>query len=125
MYLCPLAVLLVFAIGVVILSIVVPRIQERQQAMDDFGYSAALYGVTAPNDQQQAQQEASVPGPGNDAALTETESAPGEIALAAGDPLLDDERPPEIASFDPLLNDLGFPEPEETERAPSTSEEQS
>jgi hypothetical protein len=40
MYLCPLGVLLVFAMGVLVLSIVLPRIQERRQAQQ--GYAPAL-----------------------------------------------------------------------------------
>jgi hypothetical protein len=48
MYLCPLAILLIFAIGVIVLSFVLPRIRERREdapptfatAFDDPGFSA-------------------------------------------------------------------------------------
>jgi hypothetical protein len=47
-YLCPLSVLLVFAIGVLILSIVMPRIQERRQGMETFQNAVSVYGVVSP-----------------------------------------------------------------------------
>ena len=40
MYLCPLAVLLVFAVGVLVLSVVLPRLQERNQ--DVVGVEATM-----------------------------------------------------------------------------------
>ena len=37
MYLCPLGVLVIFAVGVLVLSIALPRIQERRRAQDVYG----------------------------------------------------------------------------------------
>jgi hypothetical protein len=59
MYLCPLAILLVFAIGVIVLSFVLPRIRERREAspaftttFGDSGFSSddALPETTSPGD---------------------------------------------------------------------------
>ena len=36
MYLCPLGILIAFAAGVLVLSIVLPRLQERRPAEDEF-----------------------------------------------------------------------------------------
>jgi hypothetical protein len=129
MYLCPLAVLLIFAVGVVILSIVVPRIQERQQDLDDLSYSATLYGVTSSNnDERRRQQETLSPAADGatydpDEPLPEDDHSPQGVPFDPDESLLDDERPPEGVSFDPLLDELAPSDGQETERAPSTSEE--
>jgi hypothetical protein len=46
-YLCPLTILLVFAIGVLVLSIVMPRLQERRQGFETFQHAVAAYGGVA------------------------------------------------------------------------------
>jgi hypothetical protein len=51
-YLCPLSVLLVFAIGVLVLSIVMPRIQERRQGFETFRHAVSVYGVASPDEQE-------------------------------------------------------------------------
>jgi hypothetical protein len=40
MYLCPLGILVVFAVGVLGLSIVLPRIQERRQEQESYTMTA-------------------------------------------------------------------------------------
>jgi hypothetical protein len=50
-YLCPLSVLLAFAIGVLVLSIVMPRIQERRQGLETLQHAVSGYGVP-PTDEQ-------------------------------------------------------------------------
>jgi hypothetical protein len=103
MYLCPLAVLLVFALGVLVLSIVVPRLQERRQDGDSFGYSAAEYDVTSGDGQEpEAEPEGYVP-------------APGDAVFDPGDPRLVEDQVPEELSFDPLLDELVSSEHRETE----------
>ena len=131
MYLCPLAVLLLFAIGVVILSIVVPRIQEKQQDLDDFGYSAALYGVAAgASGETGPQQDADPPGGPALAARGPANRPPGDslleddlpiedVSFEPNGPLLDDEQPLPDISFDPLIEDLGPSRRQEPERGPS------
>ena len=52
MYLCPLGILLVFAIGVLTLSIVLPRIQERRQASDAFLNDPAFSSVDSLMDEK-------------------------------------------------------------------------
>jgi hypothetical protein len=52
-YLCPLSVLLVFAIGVLVLSIVMPRLQERRQEGETFQHAASVYGITTSRDEQE------------------------------------------------------------------------
>jgi hypothetical protein len=123
MYLCPLAVLLLFAVGVVILSIVVPRIQERQQDLDDFGYSASLYGVASSGDGAGDSLEASAtPNLDARAPLPQDELPSSGISFDPDVSLLEDADPSEIISFDPLLDELPPPERQETEHASSTSE---
>jgi hypothetical protein len=136
MYLCPLAVLLIFAVGVVILSIVVPRIQERQQDADDFGYSAALYGVTASESSENSPPPSSPTEP--EPAVLDADNPPveaqeellladervlGEVSFAPNGPLLDATDEMEDVSFDPLLDELALPDPQEAERAPTAPEE--
>jgi hypothetical protein len=141
MYLCPLAVLLLFAIGVVILSIVVPRLQERQQDQDEFGYSAALYGVTTgavgdggpQQDLVHAPEEATFKVDGLNAGpaverpadpLVEDNPSLEDISFAPNGPLIDSEPLAHDISFDPLFEDLVPPESQETARASSAPEEQ-
>jgi hypothetical protein len=129
MYLCPLAVLLLFAVGVVILSIVVPRIQERQQDLGDLSYSAAPYGATSSNNDERRRQQGSLSAAADgatydpDEPLAEDDHSPPGVSFDPDASLLDNERPPEGVSFDPLFDDLAPSDGQETERAPSTSEE--
>jgi hypothetical protein len=60
-YLCPLSVLLLFAIGVLILSIVMPRVQERRQGFETFQHAVSVYGIV---DQKGGAADGSNPGPG-------------------------------------------------------------
>jgi hypothetical protein len=59
-YLCPLSVLLVFAIGVLILSIVMPRLQERRQGAETFQHAVSVYGMV---DQEREAADGSSAGP--------------------------------------------------------------
>ena len=94
MYLCPLAVLLAFAIGVLVLSIVVPRLQERRQASDDFSYSAAAYEVATVDSQALGRdQEGYVP-------------ASGDAGFGSDESRMEENQVPEEISFDPLLDEL-------------------
>jgi hypothetical protein len=136
MYLCPLAVLLLFAVGVVILSIVVPRIQERQQDADDFGYSAALYGVATsesngnsppplgPTEPEPATLDASrsmVEMP--DESLLVDERALEDVSFEPNGPVIDDVSALEDVSFDPLLDELALSDPQEAEHISTSPEE--
>jgi hypothetical protein len=53
-YLCPLSVLLVFAVGVLILSVVMPRIQERRQGFETFQHALSVYGVVRSDERENA-----------------------------------------------------------------------
>lgn len=136
LYLCPLAVLLLFAIGVAILSIVVPRIQERQQDLDDLGYSASLYGVASAKTDGNGPQQEHPAVPGGAAIATAAPAARSlddsllddsisleDISFAPNGLLLDDGQPLQDVSFDPLIEDLGPSGRQEAEHAPSASEE--
>jgi hypothetical protein len=104
MYLCPLAVLLVFAIGVLVLSIVLPRIQERKQDLDPFQPAAIVYGVVSPHNQEHKRDQ------------QDYVRAPGDTMLDSDEPLPDEEQSSEGLSFDPLLDGFISPEHEEAVR---------
>ena len=103
MYLCPLAVLLVFAIGVLVLSIVVPRLQQRRQAGEDLGYPSGSYSAASADDQELGHE------PGGYGA------ASGEAAFDPDEPRLEGDQVPEELSFDPLLDELVSSEHRESE----------
>jgi hypothetical protein len=108
MYLCPLAVLLVFAIGVLILSVVLPRIQERRQSGESPWYDRRSAGRRLPTLQEVA-----------DAVLP----TPADTVYDPDEPLAEEEDLPEPVSFDPLFDGFISSEHEETERAPTAPEE--
>jgi len=56
-YLCPLSVLLLFAIGVLILSIVMPRLQERRRGVEIQQHAVSAYGVVSPETQESGSGE--------------------------------------------------------------------
>jgi len=94
MYLCPLAVLLVFAIGVLVLSIVVPRLQARGEHGQDLDYATSAYGVDSGDGQEHGSEpEGYVP-------------ASGEAVFGPEEPRLGEDQVPEELSFDPLLDEL-------------------
>jgi hypothetical protein len=66
-----LSVLLVFAVGVLILSIVMPRIQERRQGIGSFQYSASIYGLV-PQDKRRGSDSEPLPTEPPDLAASET-----------------------------------------------------
>jgi hypothetical protein len=90
-YLCPLSVLLAFAIGVLILSIVMPRIQERRQGMGSFQHAASAYGVVA-RDGSDGEGASRVPAATEESALPDALLAkepapePGESQQVEGTP---------------------------------------
>jgi hypothetical protein len=103
MYLCPLAVLLVFAVGVLVLSIVVPRLQQRGQAGEDLSYSSAAYSVASADDQ----------GLGHDP--EGYAPASGEAVFESKEARLQEDQVSEELSFDPLLDELVSSEHRESE----------
>jgi hypothetical protein len=50
-YLCPLSVLLLFAVGVLVLSIVLPRLQERRRGLETFQQAVPVYADRSGEDQ--------------------------------------------------------------------------
>ena len=56
-YLCPLSVLLLFAIGVPILSIVMPRLQERRKGVETPQHAVSAYGVVSPETRESGSGE--------------------------------------------------------------------
>jgi hypothetical protein len=108
MYLCPLSVLLIFAIGVLILSVVLPRIQDRRQSGESPWYDRRYAGRRLPTLQEVA-----------DGVLP----TPADTMYDPDEPLADEEELPEPVSFDPLFDGFVSSEQEETERASATPEE--
>lgn len=103
MYLCPLSVLLVFAVGVLVLSIVVPRLRERRQDGDSLGYTTAGYGVASTDAQKLEHDQEGY------------EPASGEAVFGSDASRLEQDDIPEELSFDPLLDELVSSEHRETE----------
>jgi hypothetical protein len=69
-----LSVLLLFAVGVLILSIVMPRVQERRQGFETFQHAVSVYGVVSPEaEQHEPMAGSSEAGDGSDLS-----SPPGE-----------------------------------------------
>ena len=74
MYLCPLGILVVFAVGVLGLSIVLPRIQERRQEQESYTMTAgdagfdgegpvsSLFGELSPRDRAGSENQSSTKG---------------------------------------------------------------
>jgi hypothetical protein len=71
-YLCPLSVLLAFAIGVLVLSIILPRVQERRQGFESLQPAGTAYGVMS------SDVPASAPAPGSGVPEPASSASPPE-----------------------------------------------
>jgi hypothetical protein len=72
-YLCPLSVLLVFAIGVLVLSVVMPRVQERRQGFETFQHAVSVYGIVPQSEQaDESASDGSLSADGDPSAAEET-----------------------------------------------------